>query len=173
LARDRGIQRPPAVDPAALRASEQRLRARLALFRKADVQRWCDENGLGLDDFERLVEDGARLTAIRAALDAVLGRDLLDPLKLDGHYDGFRSRARDKRNALAAAGREDATPLDCGLAPIALVAWYFEARGGRTMPEDVAGYARHLGFRKPADFYRALARERLYSEQGKVGADRI
>lgn len=172
LARDRRAPEPPAVDPAALRSSEQRLRARLALFRKADVQRWCDENSLTLEDFERLVEDEARLTTIEADLDGVLGRDLLDQLRLDGDYGGFRSRAREKRAALVAAGREDATPIDCGLAPIALVAWYFETRIGRAMPEDVAGYARRLGYRKAPDFYRALARERLYSEQGKVGADR-
>src|SRR5262249_9039142 len=148
-------------------------RARLALFRKADLQRWCDENGVGPGEFEQLIEDEARLASIEADLDAVLGRDLLDQLRLEGNYGHFRSRARDKRAVLAAIGREDAEPIDCGLTPIALVAWHFERRGGRPMPEDVVGYASRLGFQRPADFYRALARERLYSEQGKVGADRI
>jgi len=173
LARDRDALRSVTIDPAALRASEQRLRARLALFRKADVQRWCAENGLGPGEFEQLIEDEACLASIEVDLDAVLGRDLLDQLKLDGGYGDLRSRARDKRAVLGSLGREDAAPIDCGLTPIALAAWHFEVRGGRPMPEDLAGYARRLGYHRTPDFYRALARERLYSEEGKVGADRL
>jgi len=172
LARDRGGPQPRNVEVSALRASEQRLRARLGLFRQADVERWCGENGLGPTDFERLIEDQARLAMIEADLDGVLARDLLDQLKLDGGYVAFQSRARNKRAALAAGGLEDVTPIDCGLTPIALVAWHFEARVGRDMPDDLAAYVRHLGLGKPADFYRVLAREWLYSQRGMVGADR-
>ena len=172
LARDRGGSRPRKADIAARRAAEQRLRARLALFRRADLERWCGENGLRPEDFERLIEDEARLATIDGDLDGVLARDLLDQLRLDGGYGGLRSRAREKRAALAAGGLEDAAPIDCGLTPIALVAWHFEARIGRDMPDDLAAYARRLGLGKPADFYRVLAREWLYSRRGMVGADR-
>jgi hypothetical protein len=172
LARDRGAPQPRNLDIPALRASEQRLRARLGLFRQADVERWCGENGLDPTDFERLIEDQARLATIEVDLDGVLARDLLDQLKLDGDYVAFRSRARNKRAALAAGGFEDASPIDCGLTPIALVAWHFEARVGRDIPDDLATYVRHLGLAKPADFYRVLAREWLYSQRGMVGADR-
>ena len=56
LARDRGGPQPRDLDIPALRASEQRLRARLGLFRQTDVERWCGENGLDPTDFERLIE---------------------------------------------------------------------------------------------------------------------
>ncbi len=155
-------------DASARREAEQRLRARLGLFRQADVARWCAENGLDPEDFARLAEDEARL----AALDAALDRDLLDQLRLDGGYGRLLARARDKRAALAAGGREDSAPADCGLTSIALVAWHFETRLGRAIPEDLDSYVRRLGVAGRTDFYRALAREWLYSQAGKVEADR-
>jgi hypothetical protein len=166
----RGGRKPGAVtiDDAARRAAEHGLRARLGLFRQADVARWCAENGLAPEDFARLAEDEARLAAIDAALDD----DLLDQLRLDGAYARLLARARDKRAVLAAAGREDAAPADCGLAPIALVAWHFETRLRRAMPEDLDSYVARLGVNGRNDFYRALAREWLYSQVGKVEADR-
>lgn len=153
------------VDAAASREAEQELRARLGLFRRADVERWCSENGLDPAEFARLIEHQARLTAIDARLDAGLGRDLLDELRLDGSYARYLARARDKRSYLAGCGRENATPADCGRTPIALVAWYCEQRA-TPIPDDVSKYAQRLGLTQRADFYRLLAREWLYSRRG-------
>lgn len=173
LARDHGQPHPRIVDPATRRVVERRLRTGLGLFRSADVERWCAENGLDPEDFARLIDDEARLATVAADLDAALARDLLDQLKLDGDYGRLRARALDKQAVLAVTGHEDAEPLDCGLTPIALVAWYFDTRLGRQIPDDLAAYALHLGLGNLPDFYRALAREWLYSRRGKVGADRI
>jgi hypothetical protein len=162
----------PLPDAAVRRAVEQQLRSRLALFRRADVERWCGDNGLNVGDFARLVDDEAQLFELETRLDANLGGALLDELRVGGDYAGVAARARDKRAALAECGRQDVMPADLGMTPIELVAWYFEKRLGRSLPEDVGAYGRRLGLAKPADFYRLLAREWLYSRQGKVGADR-
>jgi hypothetical protein len=159
-------------DASVRREAEQRLRARLGLFRQADVERWCAESGLDPGDFVRLAEDQARLAAIDTAVDAALGGDLLDQLRLDGDYGRLLARARDKRALLAASGREYATPADCGLTPIALVAWHFETRLGRAIPEELDTYVRRLGVKGRSDFYHTLAREWLYLQMRKVEADR-
>jgi hypothetical protein len=172
LARPGGRSWAGPVDVSARRAAEQDLRTRLGLFRRADVERWCAENGLEPRAFERLVEDEARLAAADASLGAALARDLLDQLRLDGDYGRLLARARDKRAALAARGQEDATPEDCGLTPIVLVGWHFERRLRRPIPDDLGAHARRLGLAQPADFYRLLAREWLYSQRGQVEADR-
>jgi hypothetical protein len=154
------------LDAAAARAAEQQLRTRLGLFRKADVERWCAENGLDPAEFARLTEHEARLAAIEASINVGLGRDLLDELRLDGTYGRYLARARDKRSVLAARGQEDPTPVDCGLTPIVLVAWHFETRAARPIPDDLNAYARRLGLARLEDFYRMLAREWLYFHRG-------
>jgi hypothetical protein len=164
LARSGGRHWSSTIDASAKRDAEQQLRRRLGLARRSDVERWCVENGLNPSEFARLTEHQARLAAIDASLD--LGCDLLDELRLDGDYGRYLTRARDKHSYLAALGQEEATPADCGQMPIALVAWYFEHRAGRSTPEDLAAYVRRLGLRQLADFYRALAREWLYSRRG-------
>jgi hypothetical protein len=172
LAADGLRSQPPAIDPAAGRATEQRLRTRLGLFRRSDLERWCRENNLDATDFGHLVDEEARLSEVEDRLDPHLGRDLLDQLRLDGTYGRFAARAAQKRAALAASGQLDAAPIDAGLTPIVLVAWHFETRLGRSIPDDLATHVRRLGLSGLTDFYRLLAREWLYSRRGKVGADR-
>jgi hypothetical protein len=166
LARDSSASRTRTIEPSALREAEQRLRSRLGLLRWTDMERWCADNGLVIADFARLVEDEARLAAMEDKLDATIGRDLLDQLRIDGDYERFATRAHEKHAALSARGLQDATAVDCGLAPIGLVAWHFEAQRGQAIPDDLAAYARRLGLSKLADFYRVLAREWLYSPWG-------
>jgi hypothetical protein len=172
LAADGLRLQPRAIDPAARRETEQRLRTRLGLFRRSDLDRWCSENDLGPTDFAQLIDEEARLSEIEGRFDPQLRRDLLDQLRLDGTYSRFAARAAQKRTVLAASGQLDAAPIDAGLTPIVLVAWHFETRLGRAIPDDIAAHARRLGLPGPTDFYRLLAREWLYSRQGKVGADR-
>jgi hypothetical protein len=160
------------LDPAARRAAEQRLRLRLGLFRRSDLDRWCAQNDLEPAHLARLIDEEARLAEMDAHLAPDFGRDLLDQLRLGGDYPRLLARARDKRALLAARGQEDATANDIGLTPIALVAWHFERRLDRPIPDDLEAHARRLGLERLADFYRALAREWLYSNQGKVEADR-
>jgi hypothetical protein len=171
LAVNGGRSRRRPIDSAARQAAEQRLRMRLGLFRRSDVDRWCAESGIDPDDLARLIDDEARVVELESKLEAELRPDLLDQLRLDGDYARFVARARDKQAILSARGQEDADPA-AGPTSIALVAWHFEARLGRAIPDDLDSYVRRLGFKGRADFYRALARERLYLQIGKVEADR-
>jgi hypothetical protein len=166
LAADARRSPPPAIDPTARRATEQRLRTRLGLFRRSDLDRWCSENDLGAADFARLVDEETRLAEVEGRLGPQLGRDLLDQLRLDATYGGFAARAAQKRAMLAESGQLDAAPIDVGLTPIMLVAWHFESRLGGSIPDDLGAYARRLGLTGLTDFYRLLAREWLYSRQG-------
>jgi hypothetical protein len=166
LVRDGSASRALAIEPSALREAEGRLRSRRGLVRRVDMERWCADNGLAIADFARLVEDEARLAAMEDRLDAAIGRDLLDQLRIDGDYERFVTRAREKQALLCARGLENATADACGLAPIALVAWHFETQRGQAIPNDLAAYARRLGLSALADFYRLLVREWLYSRRG-------
>jgi hypothetical protein len=166
LSRHGGRPRFNTVDARAAQDAEQQLRLRLGLLRRADVERWCAENGLDPAQFARLTEDEARLSVADASFAPGLKSDLLDEIRLGGTYARYRARARDKRDYLVSRGQDEVVPVDCGLTPIALVAWHFERRVGRPIPDDVAAYARRLGLIRPADFYRALAREWLYSRRG-------
>jgi hypothetical protein len=166
LAADGAMSRPPAIDPGARRETEQRLRTRLGLFQRADLDRWCSENNLDPTDFAHLIDEETRLSEIEGRFDPQLRHDLLDQLRLDGSYGRLAAQAAQKRMALAASGQLDAAPIDAGLTPIVLVAWHFETRLGRSIPDDIAAHARRLGLSGLADFYRLLAREWLYSCQG-------
>ena len=165
LVRRGGLPRTGTADAAAVREAEKQLRMRLRLIRGSDVERWCADNHLDRAEFRQLAAEHAQLTLIDATLDAGLGPELLDELRLEGSYGRYLARAREKRVHLAAHGQEDATPADCGQMPITLVAWHFE-RVKRPMPDDLQAYARRLGWPRLADFYRALAREWLYSQRG-------
>ena len=158
--------RPLPIDPPARAETEQRVRLRLGLLRRPDIDDWCLQNDLQAADFERLLDDEARLDSLTSRLDTDLGRDLLDQLRLDGDYARRAARARDKRMTLARRGQEDAAPADVGLTPIALVAWHFERRHSVAVPDDLEAHARRLGLAGLANFYRLLLREWLYSQQG-------
>jgi hypothetical protein len=163
---------PLAVDPAARRTAEQRLRTRLGLFRRSDLDRWCVESDLSPADLARLIDDEARLAEVESTFDAEMGQRILDQLRIDGDYGRLAARARDKRAVLAIHGQEDVSLADPGLTPIALVARHFETRLGRSIPDELDSYVGRLGFKRRADFYRALARERIYLQFRKVEADR-
>ena len=165
LIRRGGLPRTGTVNAAAVREAEQQLRMRLGLIRGSDVVRWCADNSLDRAEFRQLAAEHAQLALVDATLDAGLGAELLDELRLEGSYGRYLVRAREKRSYFAAHGREDATPADCGQMPITLVAWYFD-HNQQPIPDDLEAHARHRGWPRLADFYRALAREWLYSQRG-------
>jgi len=156
----------PAVDASTRRAAERRLRLRLGLPRRAQLDQWCSDNDLTPADFARLIDEEACCEALAARLDPDLRRAMLDQLRLDGDYGRLAARARDKRAILAARGVAVAAPADIGMTPIALVAWYFEKRLARSVPDDLEAHAKRHGLTGIADFYRLLAHEWLYSQRG-------
>jgi hypothetical protein len=165
LIRHGGLRRTDSVSAAAVREAEQQLRMRLGLIRGSDVARWCADNNLEQAEFRKLAEEHAQLALVDPTLDGGLGPELLDELRLEGSYGRYLARAREKRAYLAAHGRDNATPADCGQMPIMLVAWHFE-RARQPIPDDLQAHACRCGWPRLADFYRALAREWLYSQRG-------
>jgi hypothetical protein len=160
------------VEAAARQAAATRLRTCLGLFQRADLDRWCAENGLDARALERLLDDEARIDAGRAWATPRLGHRLLDQLRVDGHYARLAVRARHKRDVLDRQGHVDPVPDDTGLTPLQLLAWHFESRLGRSIPDDIDAHLRDRGYADRQDFYRALTREWLYCRSGQVGVHR-
>jgi hypothetical protein len=145
-----------------------RLRARLGLLTRADLDRWLAANALHGRRLEGIVGDEAALDAITARATPALGAALLDELRLRDDFTRLAARARSKQEFLEAQGLDD--PSADPLAPQAtLRIWYFEQRLGRRLPDDLDAAARDLGFADRADFDRALRREWLYSHQKSAG----
>ena len=146
-----------------LRDTINRFRAELKLFSRKDLDRWLAENDINVEEFERLMEDEARLEALKS-LGPVLDRYFLDHLRVSGDYARFAERVRGKQQLLASMGLEEPEPQDIGITPAQLRAWYFETRLGQPMPDDIDGFSRELGFSSRADLDRALVGEYVYCE---------
>jgi hypothetical protein len=150
-AQRRGLE-PPA---SAVRGALARLRSERALFTRAALDGWLAANELDAAALERLAAAQLHIDVLAQDAGASLGACLLDELRLDGSYATLARRARDKRKLTWAAA---AVPANSA----ALRLWFFEQRLGLPLPDDVAAYARRLGFAGLAEFDSALARERLY-----------
>jgi hypothetical protein len=156
------------VDHAAKSAAANSFRAKFGLFNRANVDCWFAENDLNPDEFERLMEEEARIEALEFLYEPAIERHLLDHLRVSNQYLHLARRALHKHKILDAAGLEDAQPGDTGLTPPQLAVWFFERRLGRAIPEDLVTFARGLGLANQKEFYRLLAREYLFSNRSEV-----
>jgi hypothetical protein len=146
-----------------------RLRGRHGLFTRAALDGWLEANAIDGRHLARLVEDEARLEAIRARAAPSLQDHLLDELRLRDDFARLAARARSKQAFLEAQGLEPSAPDGPHPAPAAaLRAWFFEQRLQQRLPDDIDAAARELGFADRTDLDRALCREWLYLSQ--VGA---
>jgi hypothetical protein len=98
-----------------------------------------------------------------------MGR-LLDQLRISGDYRRLLERALAKRSLLAQMGLDDPTPQDAGLDRSALLEWYFKERLGGSMPPDLDGYIRVLGFESRDALERSLLREYCFLMRGQLTA---
>jgi hypothetical protein len=162
LARREAERRRRPGDARLQRAALDRLRARLGLFRRAELDRWLEANDLDAARLEQLVADEAHLEELIARPAAGLDEGLLDDLRLHGDYTAMVERARAKQALLASLGLDQPRAEDAGVTPAGLLAWYFERRLARPLPDDVDDAAREQGFESRDQFYRAVLREWLY-----------
>ena len=146
----------------AARATLAAIRGRLGLFARADLDRWMSANDLDAASMDRMIEDEARLESLRERFGRSIDSALLDELRLSGAYARLAERARKKEEALAALGLSGYAGAAAGVRSAGLRLWYFEKRLGRPMPEDVAGFARKIGFATLSAFEAAVYREWLY-----------
>ena len=161
LAKREADRRRHRVDPSARRQALARLRARHGLFARADLDRWLAANDLDAGRLEPLLDDQARLEAIGRLAEPSLRDRLLDELRLRGDHGRFARRARDKHDRLAARGLDHPQPEDAGVVAAQVLAWYFERRLGRPLPDDIEAAAHAFGFEDRKEFYRAVLREYL------------
>lgn len=119
-------------------------------------------NDLDPASMERLVEGQARLEALRERFRRSIGPALLDELRFSGFYAPLAERALKKQEAVAASGQFAGDRTTKDLRSAALRLWYFEKRLGRPMPDDIADFARRIGFEDVSAFDAAVQREWLY-----------
>lgn len=161
-----GAARPAELSGEAARATLAAIRSRLGLFARADLDRWMSANDLDAASMERLVQDEGRLEALRERFGRSIDSALLDELRLGGGYARLAERARKKEGALAASGLWGDAGGSAGVRSAALRLWYFEKRLGRPMPDEVADFARKVGFATLSAFEAAVYREWLYLNAG-------
>ena len=135
-----------------------------------DKEGWLRDNDLDELRLAGLLDDEARLAWIksRGTLDA--SGFMVDQLRVSGDYPRLTARARDKQQALAARGLEDAGAADAGLDLVELLRWYFEDRLGRPVPHDLNDYCRTYGIASLAELERTLGREFCYLNRATVRA---
>jgi hypothetical protein len=167
LAQREAQRRHQSPELASQRAALERLRTRHGLFRRAELERWAAARDLDAARLEQLVADEALLERLVTEVADGLDDRLLDDLRLHGDYPRLAARARAKQALLAAQGLAQPRPEDAGVAPAALLLWYFEHRLGEPMPDDLDAAARARGFADRDHFHRALLREWLYCRAGK------
>lgn len=157
-AKRRGVE----ATPEATRAALTRMRGALGLFTRAELDSWLARNHLAAAELKRLIQDHARSEAVAAFSGPSLDCHLLDELRLSDTYERLATRAQQKRDVLAAHGVDGAEAGVSGPNAVELRLWFFDERLRRPVPDDMAAYARGLGFADMAEFDGAVRREWIY-----------
>ncbi|HWO21313.1 MAG TPA: TfuA-like protein [Kofleriaceae bacterium] len=127
---------------------------------------WLAEQGLDPETFVHMMKREAKLRWIEAVSEPERRRHLADQLRAMSCHGQLHARALAKQAALARAGLCAADLAAGDDDDAALLRWYFEARLGRPVPDDVADYAERFGFGDPGALLRALRIERWYATRG-------
>lgn len=139
-----------------------KFRTEMGLFNRTDIDRWLTDNDLRPESFEGLLKEETRLDALWFQLEPALDSFVFAYLRRSGQYAPLAERSARKQRVLNARGFDDLRPGGTGPNPAELLAWYFEGRLARSIPEDIDRFSRESGFAHTSDFYRELSREYLY-----------
>ncbi len=131
------------------------------------LERWLEQNHLDREEFRRWMEDEVRLRWVEDFAELEVSTHLLNHLRKTGHFSGLSARAIDKDRRLRSMGLQNPAVADTGRTQEELLRWYFESHLGEPVPEDVAGFARRMGFENEDAFLLALVREFCYSERNR------
>jgi hypothetical protein len=154
-----GIARPAEPSRDENRAALTKLRAKLGLYTRAELDRWMAANDLDPVSLERMIENEARLEELRRRFERSLETTLLEELRLSGAYARLAERAVKKQQV---ADRTAEARELTSLLGTTLRLWYFENRLGSPMPDDLEDFARRLGFENIEALDAAVHREWLY-----------
>jgi hypothetical protein len=156
-----------ATDQAGKRQSLARLRERLGLMRKSQLDAWVKSQGLTPDEFEELISEETRIECVQKLPAGSIDHHILSILRLTGEYETYVLRAKTKQQILDEAGfliegvtQEISTPV--------LINWFFAGRG-QAVPNDLDIFIQTLGLSSREAFYRLLAAEYVYSAKIRRG----
>lgn len=156
-----------ATDQAEKRESLARLRERLGLMRKSQLDDWVKNQGLTPEAFEELIGDESLVEHVQRPSRGSVDHHILSILRLTGEYETYALRAKTKQQILEESGflSEDGTPE----IPVpVLMDWFFASRG-LAMPNDFDGFIQALGLLDRQAFYRLLTLEHVCSTRMRRG----
>jgi hypothetical protein len=158
-----------APDRAAKLRQLARLRERLGLMRRSDLDRWLKESGLEEEQLETLMEDDARIEAVSRLPQNVIDRQILAVLRLHGEYETVARRAEAKQRVL---DQSIFVPDDAAqdLSPPVLMGWFFSRRR-QAVPNDLDKFVEKLGLSSRQALYRLLAAEYVYCRAKGEGSE--
>ena len=144
-----------------------RLRERLGLMRKAQLDAWVKSQELTPEEFEELIGDEARIERVQIPSPGSIDRHILSILRLTGEYETYALRAKTKQQIFEKAGfliddaaEEIPTPV--------LTNWFF-AKRGQAVPNDLDIFIQALGLSSRQSFYRLLIAEHVYCTKMRRG----
>jgi len=138
------------------------LRCREGLASGDDILQWMSDNGIGNEEFRRLVEEEAKIAMLQRFYGRSAGREIETVIVEAGLFPGLATRAQDKEDKLAGLGDVGASTQACGLDDDALLRWFVGDVLRRPVVASLGAYAGALGFASEAEFRHALAREYCY-----------
>ena len=154
LARHLAAQSFPAPAEAARGREVERLRGRLALWRRADLEQWRTARALDEAGFGELAAEEALLERLTTEAGEALTASIIAELRLSDDFAELHARARRKRELAASAdvGTIDPAPLLAEL----------EAEVEVEAKTPSGSLARSLGFRDRGALTRAVLRELVF-----------
>ena len=146
-----------------------RLRDKLGLARKSDIDAWAKRNMLTEDRLETMVGEDARIERVAQAPGATLDRHIIAILQSRDQYAALAKRAINKRNILQRLSTEQEHGGLPDLPPPVVLNWFFGKQRNQAAPEDIDSFVQTLGLSSRQDFYRLLNAEYVYSANNKNG----
>ncbi len=151
------------VDDALLPNALAAFRLRHDLGAPGSVAPWLARQGLSPQALIDAVRGELAAARQEALFDAHIERALVRQLQLDGRFHALAERARHKAGVLHAAGAENPSLAQQGLAEAALWDWYFGVRLGLAERPAPANFAQALGL-APEALRRDVLREWVYQQ---------
>jgi hypothetical protein len=148
-----------------------RLRNRLGLTRKVDLDVWVHRNNLDEEALENILHDEVRIEQVRREHGSSRDGHIIALLKLRDVHGKLSNRAKDKKAFLKSQAVGNAEVPNHGIAPPLLLNWFFANRKEQSLSEDIDNLVATLGLHSRQDFYRLLADEYVYSMSTHGGQD--
>lgn len=150
------------VSPDYLQSTIDQFRNRHQLHDEPTFASWLQANHLSPSEFQRLMEDEARLRWVYTVAQPDIEQHLSDQLRVTNQYADLVHRARHKQQTLVALGQDNPAFDEVGISEAELLVWYFTEQQGQPIPTNLAEYSRQLGFEHEQAFKRVVLREYCY-----------